>query len=161
MYCRSPVKYEISSSALGRPDDPSRVLHWPSVSVTSVGWELSPSPRYSQWSSTVFKLAFWCLTLSTRNAVTWTCDWLNWFSLIIIIIDFNFSHQQRLPGVRVSSSFLLLVFFSGGLPFALVRLGLELLSSSLFLSRYSVRVALLFSPLASCLASSTAVSLEW
>jgi hypothetical protein len=42
----------------------------------------------------------------------------------------------------VSSSFLLVVFFSGGLPFALVWLGLELLSSSLFLSRYSMRVAL-------------------
>jgi hypothetical protein len=47
-----------------------------------------------------------------------------------------------LPGVRVSSSFLQEVFFSGRLPFALVWLGLELLSSSLFLTRYSVGVAL-------------------
>ncbi len=58
---------------------------------------------------------------------------------------------QHLPSAmllraRVSSSFLLVVFFSGGLPCALVRLGLELLSSSLFLSRYSVRVALFIWP---------------
>ncbi len=34
MYCSSPVKYEISSSMPGRPDDPSRVLRWQSVSVS-------------------------------------------------------------------------------------------------------------------------------
>jgi hypothetical protein len=48
------------------------------------------------------------------------------------------------------------VLFPGMLPFALVQLGLELLSSSLYLSRYFMRVALLFGPLASCLAASTA-----
>ncbi len=54
--------------------------------------------------------------------------------------------SATLPRDRVSSSFLLVVFLSGGLPFALVWLGLELLSSSLFFNRYSMRVALLFSP---------------
>jgi hypothetical protein len=55
-----------------------------------------------------------------KNAVTWTCDWLDWFSLIIIIIVFNIYHLQASPGARVSSSFFLfIVFFSGRLPFAL------------------------------------------
>jgi hypothetical protein len=34
--------------------------------------------------------------------------------------------------LEIDSSFLIAVFFSGGLPFALIQLGLELLSSSLF-----------------------------
>ncbi len=38
------------------------------------------------------------------------------------------------------------VFSSGGLPFALAQLGLELFYSSLFLSRYFVRVALFIRP---------------
>jgi hypothetical protein len=46
----------------------------------------------------------------------------------------------------VSRSFSLVVFFSGRLHFALVWLGLELFSSSLFLGRYSVRVALFICP---------------
>jgi hypothetical protein len=37
----------------------------------------------------------------------------------------------------------------------------ELLFSSPFLGKHVVRVALLFSPLAPCLAASTIVSLEW
>ncbi len=51
------------------------------------------------------------------------------------------------PGDRVSSSLYNSGVFSGGLPFALIWLGLELLSSSL-LRRHSMRVALLFGPLA-------------
>ncbi len=65
-----------------------------------------------------------------------------------------------MPGVTVSSSFLSVVYFSGELPFALIWLGLELFYCSLFMSRYSVRVALLFGSLALRLAASTAISLK-
>jgi hypothetical protein len=103
----------------------------------------------------LFKPTFWRLTLSTLKR----CH-MDWFSLIVIV--FNISHLQTSSGARVNSSFCLsVVFFSGGLAFALSRLGLELLFSSCFLSWHFVRVAFLFGPLAPRLPASTAVSLEW
>jgi hypothetical protein len=112
--------------------------------VTGVGWELSPPPPPQVWAlGCLFKLAFWCLTISSPNTVTWTCDWLNWFSLIIIFINFNF-HLQTSPGARASSSFLSMVFFFGGLPFALYLFSLELRAvvQLSLLSRCFVRIAL-------------------
>jgi hypothetical protein len=53
------------------------------------------SPPQIEALGHLFKLAFWRLTLSTRNAVTWTYYWLDWFSLIIIITDFINSLLQR------------------------------------------------------------------
>ncbi len=66
------------------------------------------------------KPTLWHLTLNNVNCVTWTCNWLDWFSFIIITIIFSFSHLQMSPRVRVSSVFFLsVVLSSGGLPFTL------------------------------------------
>ncbi len=73
-----------------------------------------------------------------QNVLTWTCDWLDWFSIIIIFTDLINSLLQRYPEIE----WVPVVFFSGRLPSALVWLGWELLSSSLSLWRYFVRVAL-------------------
>ncbi len=54
-----------------------------------------------------------------------------------------------------------MVFFSAGLPFALFSVRLRAAVQISLLSRCFVRVALLFGPLASRLAASIAVSLEW
>ncbi len=54
-----------------------------------------------------------------------------------------------------------MVLSSGGPHFALFQSSLELFFSSLFLSKHVVRVALLFSTQAPCMAASTAVSLKW
>ncbi len=89
----------------------------------------------------LFKVAFWHLPSVPQNAVTWTCDWLNWFSPHHHLHQLHQLPSAMLPRVGVSSSFFLVIFFSGRLPFVLVRLELELLSSSLFLSRYSMKVA--------------------
>jgi hypothetical protein len=48
----------------------------------------------------------------------------------------------------VSSSFSTAVFFSGGLPFSLYLVRLRVVVQLSLLSRYSMRVALLFGPLA-------------
>jgi hypothetical protein len=69
--------------------------------------------------------------------------------------------QQHLE-FRVSDlSFLSVVLFSVRLPFALFLSRKELLFSFPFFSKYVVRVALLFGPLAPSLAVSATVSLEW
>jgi hypothetical protein len=61
----------------------------------------------------------------SQNAVTWTCDWLDWFSPIIII-NFNISHLQASTGARASSSFLFICgVFSRGCLLPLIQLGLE------------------------------------
>jgi hypothetical protein len=116
--------------------------------VTRIGRELSPPPhRKWQWV-TYFNWLFGSLLSVPWNAVTWTCDWLNWFSLIIIFPDFIIFPLQcylELEWVAFSYQW---YFSLAGCLLALVWLGLELLSSSLFLSRDSMRVALIFSPLA-------------
>ncbi len=148
----SPVKYEISSSLPGGPDDPSRVLCWPTISV-SLDWcwvRTTPPPtlQYRQWVAYLNWL-FGAKPSVSQNAGTWACDWLNWFLPIIIFIVFNiFSHLQASPGARVCSSFFLsVVFFSGELPFALYSVRLRAVVQLSLLSRCFVRVALLFGPL--------------
>ncbi len=93
------------------------------------------------------------------------CQMDLWSARLVLTHHHLHQHHQlpsaTLHGDRVSSSFLLVVFFFlWGLPFALVQLGLELLSSYFPLSRYFVRVALLSNSLASRLAASNAISLE-
>jgi hypothetical protein len=76
-----------------------------------------------------------------------------WLARLVLIHHHLHRHHQlpsaTLPGDRVRHSFLLEIFFSGMLTFALVQWGLELLSMncrSLFLSRYSMRMALFIWP---------------
>jgi hypothetical protein len=64
------------------------------------------------------------------------------------------------PGVSEQSFFLSVLLSSGRLSFALFSIKLKAAFQPSFLSKYFVRVALLFGPLASHLAASTAVSLE-
>jgi hypothetical protein len=116
-------------------DDPSWVLRWPSVSVSRDWcWVRTESPPQVEAQGRLFKLAFWHLTFSALKH----CHMALWLAQLAL----THHHPHRLhqlpsamlPGDRVSSSFLIavFVFFSGRLPFALIRLGLELLSSSLF-----------------------------
>jgi hypothetical protein len=101
-------------------DHPSLSRNWPRVAYTG----FSP--------------------LNPQCSVTWAFGWLDWFSLIIIVHCHKQLHSSPSPQERVSSYFLLAVkCFSGRLPFALVQLGFELLSSSaLPLSSFPVREAL-------------------
>ncbi len=92
VYCKFAVKYE-SSSAMGQPDDLSRPLCWLSVSVSRDWW--APPPTHIEATSSLFRLAFYHLALRTWNAVTWTCDWLEWFTLLIIITNINNSLLQH------------------------------------------------------------------
>ncbi len=46
-----------------------------------------PPPQYRQWIAYLNGL-FGAEPSVHQNAVTWTCDWLNWFSPIIIVIAF-------------------------------------------------------------------------
>ncbi len=128
--------------------------------VTGVGWELSPPPAGRGTLGRLFKLAFWCLSLSTPKL----CHidlWLAW--LVLIHHYLNRLHQlpsATLPRGRVSSSFLIGIFlwWAAFCPYSVrLRAVIEL---SLSLSRYFMRVPLLFSPLASHLAVSAAISLE-
>ncbi len=61
----------------------------------------------------------------------------------------------------MSCSSLTMVFFFGGLPFALYSARFGAVVQLSLLSRHSVRVAVLFGPLALHLAASTTVSLKW
>jgi hypothetical protein len=62
------------------------------------------------------------------------CDWLDWFSPIIIFIDFNIYHLQASLGARISSlSFYPWSFSLAGCLVPFIQLGLKLLFSSLFL----------------------------
>ncbi len=104
---------KISSSVLGRPDYPMRVLYWPSNSV-SYDWcwvRTKAPPPAGVGTGSPIKTDI--LALNPRYSKH--CHMDLWSAQLVD---------------RVSSSFLLVVFFSGRLPFALVWLGLELLSSS-------------------------------
>jgi hypothetical protein len=113
-----------------------------------LGENRAPPPlQYRQWVADLYWL-FGSEPSIPQNAVTWTCDRLDWFSLIIIIIVFNISHLQASPGARVSSSFFLsVVFFSGGLPFALYSVWLRAVVQLALVSRCFMILALLFGPL--------------
>jgi hypothetical protein len=130
------------------------------ITWLGVGWEPGPPPTV--WAlSHLFKLPFWGLTLRHRNAVTWTCDWHDWFSLIFIVIVIipSFCYNQEF---RVSYlSFLSVVLFLCQATFCPFSVRQRAAFSCPFLSKCVVRVALLFGLLTHCLAASTTVSLEW
>ncbi len=97
----------------------------------------------------LFKLTFWRLILSTPKC----CHIDLWLPRLVL----THHHPHRLhllpsatsPGVRVSSfPFYPWCFLSGGLPFALFSVKFRAVFQLSFLSKYFVRVALLFSPLA-------------
>ncbi len=89
----------------------------------------------------LFKLAFWRLTLSTPKR----CH----MDLCLAQLFLTHHHHHRLqllpfatlPGVRVSSSFLPVVFFSGGAAFCPCLVRPRVVVQLSLLSRYSVRAA--------------------
>jgi hypothetical protein len=69
--------------------------------MTGVWWELPPLSFGGHVG--LFKLSSEHCFVSTRIAVTWTCDQLDWFSLIIIIIIIDTNYPFiRIPRERVS-----------------------------------------------------------
>jgi hypothetical protein len=79
--------------------------------VTSVGWELSPPTPQVEAPGWLFKLAFWRLTLSILKC----CHMDLWLArLVLTHHHLHRLHQlpsAKLTGDRVSSSFLIVVFF--------------------------------------------------
>jgi hypothetical protein len=63
----------------------------------------------------LFKLAFWRLTLIIPKRCHMACDWFYWLSSSSSSTSTSPICNVTLPRVRVSSSFLILVCFSGGL----------------------------------------------
>ncbi len=132
VYGSFAVKYEIFSSVPGRPDDPLRVLCWPPVSVSRDWyWVRTESPAHIEAQGCLFKLTFWCLTLSTPKH----CHMDLWLARLVLTHHHHHQLHQlpsaKSPGEGVSSSFFNSGVFSGRLPFALFWLSLELLTCSL------------------------------
>ncbi len=117
-----------------------------------------PLPPAGMAMGHLLKLTFRRLTLSTPKRCHMDL-WLAWLVL-------NHHRLQHLPSTvqastraRVSGSFWTVVFFSCGLPFALYLVRLRAVVYLSLLNRCFMKVALLFDPLASRLATSTDISL--
>ncbi len=135
---------------------------WLSISLSRdwCVWEPSPTPP-DIGTGGLFKLAFWRLFLSTLKH----CHMDLWLARLVLI-HHNLHGLQHLPSANITQSKSEYLFRIRGV-FSLVGcllpflwLDSELLSSSHFWADVSW-IAHLLGPLASCLASSTAVSLEW
>jgi hypothetical protein len=148
----------------------ARLAWWPFASVVltgrfpitllGVGWESGP-PR-SMGSESSIKTRF----LKLNPQMLKRCNMVLWSACLVPIHLHHHchhsSHLQKHPEFRASVlSFYSWCFFFWWLPFALFQSSKKLLFSTNFLSKYVVRVTLLFGPLASHLAALTSVSLEW
>ncbi len=89
--------------------------------VTGVGCEPSP-PLKIQALGGLFKLTFWCLTLSSPKR----CHMDLWLAWLVLTHHHLHQHHQlpsaTFPRDRVNSSFLLVVFFCGKLQWAQIDL---------------------------------------
>ncbi len=114
---------EISSSAPGLGVMTHRECHvdhpFPAMWLGNV-WEPAPPPR-STGQSRLFNPCFLGLNLRHRNVVTWTCDWLFWFSFITPSATSRLEHR-----VSIFPFFSIIAFF-GGMPFAQLCFQSELL----------------------------------